>query len=162
MFDIGQKVVYPLQGIGTIEDIEEKEFCGEAQSYYKIRMLHNNIDISVPTNRTEQLHIRCLSDLTTLNNILEECTQNKHHEISNKTMRPRERIHNNTEKIKSGNLKECIQVVHDLTLMNKQKPLNVNEKQLLRKAHTALVDEISLVKHLSIDEAKSILNNSIC
>ena len=162
LFNIGQKIVYPLQGIGTIEDIEEKEFSGEAQHYYKIRMLHNNTDISRPTNRTEQLHIRPLSDATTLDTILNECTHHKHNGISNRNLRARERINANTEKIKSGNLKDCIEVVHDLTIMNKEKPLNLNEKQLLRKAHTALVDEISLVKQLSVEEANNVLNQSIC
>lgn len=162
MFEIGEKIVYPLQGIGTIEGIEEKDFCNETQTYYKIRMLHNNIDISIPTNRANQLHIRPLSDVTTLDTTLNQCTIHKFDDSSNKNLRARERITLNTEKIKTGNLLDCLEVVHDLTLMNKEKPLNLNEKQLLRKAHTALIDEISLVKHLSIEEAKDILNQSIC
>lgn len=161
MFNIGDKVVYPLQGIGTIEDIEKKEFDGELHTYYKIKMLHNNISISLPTNMVDKLHIRHLIDCKALDDILKECTNYNFSKHSNKDLRARDRINANTEKIKTGNLKSCIEVVYDLTLMNKEKPLNLNEKQLLRKARTALIDEISLVKNLSLEEAQSFLKESI-
>ena len=33
MFEVGEKVVYPLHGAGVIEAIEEKEVLGEKQKY---------------------------------------------------------------------------------------------------------------------------------
>ena len=35
MFNIGDKVVYPMHGAGVIESIEEKEILGQKQKYYK-------------------------------------------------------------------------------------------------------------------------------
>ena len=37
MFNIGDKVVYPLHGAGRIEAIEEKAILDEKQSYYIIK-----------------------------------------------------------------------------------------------------------------------------
>ena len=35
MFNIGDKIVYPMHGAGTIDSIEEKNILGETQKYYK-------------------------------------------------------------------------------------------------------------------------------
>ena len=34
MFDVGDKIVYPMHGAGIIESIEEKEILGFKQYYY--------------------------------------------------------------------------------------------------------------------------------
>ena len=34
MFNVGDKIVYPMHGAGVIDSIEEKNILGEKQSYY--------------------------------------------------------------------------------------------------------------------------------
>ena len=41
LFTVGDKIVYPMQGAGTIEAIEEREFSGEVQKYYIVLISHN-------------------------------------------------------------------------------------------------------------------------
>ncbi|MCR6515522.1 hypothetical protein M4I33_11645 [Clostridium sp. LY3-2] len=50
MFNIGDKVVYPSQGVGTIENIEQKDFLGNKQDYYYIT-LTNNLKVMLPTKK---------------------------------------------------------------------------------------------------------------
>ena len=38
MFNVGDKIVYPMHGAGVIDSIEEKNILGEKQSYYKKKM----------------------------------------------------------------------------------------------------------------------------
>jgi len=38
MFNIGDKVVYPMHGAGIIEAIEEKEILGDKKKYYVMNM----------------------------------------------------------------------------------------------------------------------------
>lgn len=38
MFKIGDNVVYPMHGAGTIEAIEKKEMLGNSEDYYIIKM----------------------------------------------------------------------------------------------------------------------------
>ena len=33
MYEVGDKIVYPMHGAGVIESIEEKEFLGEKLKY---------------------------------------------------------------------------------------------------------------------------------
>ena len=37
MFNVGDKIVYPMHGAGVIDAIEEKDILGEKQSYYILK-----------------------------------------------------------------------------------------------------------------------------
>ena len=68
MFNIGDRIVYPSQGIGVIDIIEEKEFRGEKQKYYTIQLCHNSMKLTLPSSRIEPSNMRLISDCKTLDN----------------------------------------------------------------------------------------------
>lgn len=39
MFNVGDKIVYPMHGAGVIDAIEEKDILGEKQAYYILKCL---------------------------------------------------------------------------------------------------------------------------
>jgi len=57
MFNIGDKIVYPMHGAGTIESIEEKDILGERQAYYILKM-PGEVKAMVPVAKAEGLGIR--------------------------------------------------------------------------------------------------------
>ena len=57
MFNVGDKIVYPMHGAGTIDSIEEKDILGEKQSYYIIKM-PGEVKVMVPTAKAEQIGVR--------------------------------------------------------------------------------------------------------
>ena len=38
MYNVGDKIVYPMHGAGVIESIEEKEILGNRQNYYVVKI----------------------------------------------------------------------------------------------------------------------------
>ena len=50
MFEIGDRVAYPMHGAGVVELIEEKEILGELQSYYVLRFAMGGMKVMVPVN----------------------------------------------------------------------------------------------------------------
>ena len=52
-FRIGQKVVYPNHGIGTIEQIEQKQIGATSLPFYTLRLAANNSLVLVPVPPTE-------------------------------------------------------------------------------------------------------------
>ena len=62
MFNIGDKVVYPMHGAGTIEKIEQKEMLGNSQDYYIIKMPVGDMKLMVPTDKAENIGIREVAD----------------------------------------------------------------------------------------------------
>ena len=63
MFNVGDKIVYPMHGAGTIDSIEEKDILGEKQSYYILKM-PGEVKVMVPISTAEQHGIRNVIDKT--------------------------------------------------------------------------------------------------
>ena len=49
MFQIGDKVAYPMHGAGIIEGVEERCILGEAHQYYVLKLSIGNVEVLVPT-----------------------------------------------------------------------------------------------------------------
>jgi CarD family transcriptional regulator len=69
LFQIGDKIVYPMHGAGVIEIIEEREILGEKQQYYVIKMPITNMQIMVPVEKASNVGIRPVVDMFTLEKI---------------------------------------------------------------------------------------------
>jgi len=61
MFNVGDKIVYPMHGAGTIDSIEEKDILGEKQSYYILRM-PGEVKVMIPTAKAEAVGVRNVID----------------------------------------------------------------------------------------------------
>ena len=62
LFNIGDKIVYTGQGIGVVDCIEEMEFKGERQNYYKIDIVNSTMKLKLPVSRVEFTNIRLTSN----------------------------------------------------------------------------------------------------
>lgn len=151
MFQIGEHIIYPMRGAGTIKAVEEQEAFGKIQTYYIITMTLNGAQIMIPTHQIAQSNIRRITDIAELQNILHIFQHGQPY-----TLLPwRERYKQNTAKVKSGTLQNCAEVVRDLRHMQKEKPLNTSEKQMLAHAHTFLLNELVLIPGITENELNS-------
>lgn len=161
LFDIGNKVVYPTQGIGIVSNIEKREFKGETQDYYKIKIFNNTMTLSLPVSSAGVSNLRLISDseaidigLESINNAMSET--NEYKECTWK-----ERMAANSKRIKSGSLRSTLEVIYDLTQVKINSKLNATEKQVLKNAKDSVIKEISYAKELSIEDSTNLLNNAI-
>ena len=58
MFNIGDRIVYPMHGAGIIENIEEKEILGEMRRYFIMRMPIGDMKVMVPVDNVEEVGVR--------------------------------------------------------------------------------------------------------
>src|SRR5947209_3630923 len=57
-FKVGQKVVYPNHGIGTIEQIEQKQIGTDSLPFYTLRLAANNSLVLVPVANATEVGLR--------------------------------------------------------------------------------------------------------
>ena len=57
-FKVGQKVVYPNHGIGTIEQIEQKQIGPTLLPFYTLRLAANNSVVLVPVSNASEVGLR--------------------------------------------------------------------------------------------------------
>src|SRR5258708_31741743 len=57
-FQIGEKVVYPNHGIGTVENISTRSFGAQFERYYLLRLTYNSMTVMVPFSHVEEIGLR--------------------------------------------------------------------------------------------------------
>jgi CarD family transcriptional regulator len=155
MFEIGDKVVYPMHGAGVIEAIEEKEVLGTKRQYYIMRMPIGNMKVMVPLDNVNQIGLRSvigIEDVAEVISILKE-------EDTDMSSNWNHRYRANMEKIKTGNIFEVAEVVRNLVHRDKEKGLSTGERKMLENARQILVSEIVLAQGKEQKQVESILED---
>jgi CarD family transcriptional regulator len=156
-FKIGDKVVYPMHGAGIIESIEEKEFLGEVQSYYIMRIPIGDMKVMIPLNNVEGAGLRDVVCAETIDRVLKVLYGEETEMSANWNHRYRA----NLEKIKTGDICELAEVVRNLMLRNHEKGLSTGERKMLDNAKQILISELVLAKDLDQDEAFELIDKII-
>ncbi|WP_169823897.1 CarD family transcriptional regulator [Bacillus marinisedimentorum] len=151
MFQIGENIIYPMHGAGIIKAIEEKEISGVKQQYYVIKMLIGNMQVMIPTGKILSSSIRPVTDIIALKHIIHIFQ----HGESDRLLPWKQRYKVNTDKIKTGKIQECAEVVRDLMRMKKEKVLNTSEQKMLDNAHEFLISELGCIKGITENQIKS-------
>ena len=156
MFNVGDKIVYPMHGAGTIDAIEEKDILGEKQNYYIIKM-PGEVKVMVPISKASDIGVRSVIDKAEAGKVLEVLEANETEMSNNWNKRYKE----NMEKMKSGSIYEVADVVRNLSYKQKEKGLSTGENKMLNNAKQILVSELVLAEHASENEVENLVENKI-
>ncbi len=156
MFNIGDKIVYPMHGAGTIDSIEEKDILGERKSYYILKM-PGEVKVMVPVEKAEQIGVRNIIDKTSADKVFKLLSQDETEMDKNWNKRYRD----NMDKLKSGNIYEIADVVRNLSFKQKEKGLSTGEKKMLVNAKQILVSELVLAEQSNKDEMEELVESKI-
>jgi CarD family transcriptional regulator len=157
MFNVGDNIVYPMHGAGTIDAIEEKEILGEKQQYYIIKM-PGEVKVMVPTSKAETMGVRGVIDSQGAGKVL-KLLEADETEMSNNWNK---RYRDNLDKMKTGDIYEVADVVRNLSFKQKEKgSLSTGEKKMLNNAKLILVSELVLAENASKDEIERLVDNKI-
>ena len=157
MFSVGDRIVYPMQGAGIIQKIEEKKILGESRLYYILKLPGNDINIMIPVDSGESVGIRAVSSQEKMGEVLKLLGEESTPMDSNWNRRYRE----NMEKLKSGDIRQVAGVVRNLIRNDREKKLSTGERKLLTGAKRILVSELILSMNLTQDEAESLVEKAI-
>ena len=156
MFNIGDKIVYPMHGAGTIDSIEEKDILGEKQAYYILKM-PGEVKVMIPIDKAEQVGVRNIIDKNSADKVFNLLSQDETEMDKNWNKRYRD----NMDKLKSGDIYEIADVVRNLSFKQKEKGLSTGEKKMLVNAKQILVSELVLAEQSSKDEIEELVDSKI-
>ena len=142
-FQVGDKAVYPAQGVGEIIGIDEKSVSGKTHRFYCLRILDTDIRILVPIDNAEQVGLRNVvtpDDVEGVYDVL------RHTETCLDKQTWNRRYRGFMEKIKTGSLFEVAEVFRDLQRLKSTKVLSFGERRMLETARALLVKEIAIAK----------------
>jgi CarD family transcriptional regulator len=147
-FKIGDRVIYPNQGLGVIEDIQQEAYNGESFKVYHLRILANNTLVLVPSTSTDEIGIRKLISKLSVKEIF-DVMKNGDVEV---TMNWKGRYKEHVNLMKSGTILDMVAVLKSLFYLSLIKPLSFREKKMMEKAKELVVTEISVASCLPSEQ----------
>lgn len=158
MFAVDQLVVYPAQGVGKVERIENQEIGGATAEFYIVRILSNNVTLMVPVKNARNVGLRPVCDTGAGNGILESLKDRSDFTgYSGQNWNRRYREY--SEKLKSGDLADVAYVLKELLLIGKDKELSFGERRLLEQAMSLLTMELAHALDKSQNEIKEAIES---
>ena len=156
MFNVGDYIVYPMHGAGTIDAIEEKDILGQKQAYYIIKM-PGEVKVMIPIAQAEKVGIRSVIGKEQAEKVFSVLSEDETQTEMNWNKRYRE----NMDKMKTGDIYEVADVVRNLSFKQKEKGLSTGEKKMLTNAKQILVSELALAEQSSQETVEGLVEDKI-
>jgi len=157
LFQIGEKIVYPNHGIGTVENISTRSFGAQFERYYLLKLTYNSMTVMVPFSHVEEIGLRKVTRNGEVGRVLSFLAEGN----AQRKADWKDRYKENSDKMRHGSLLEIAEVLKTLLILQSQKPLSFREKKMLERARHMLVTEISISRGVAEPEAIDILQASL-
>lgn len=156
-FQVGEKLVYPNQGVATVENISARSFGGSFERFYLLRLSCSSMTVMVPFSHVQQIGLRKVTRGGEVTKVLDylacgtcKCSEDW-----------KRRFKENSDKMQAGSLLEIAQVFKSLVMLLQEKPLSFREKKMLERARQMLIGEVATVRSVSEAEAIEILSKAL-
>lgn len=156
MFQLGDKIVYPMFGTCNIDAVEEKEILGEKKLYYIINIPKTGMQISIPKDHAIKLGVRLIVKPEILENVLNNFNLGDTDPVIFENKRFCKEI--NTKKMKTGDIYKGTEIIRDLTRKSKKNKLGTDDANMLDKAREIFISELMEVKCIGQEEATHLLD----
>jgi len=156
-FRIGEKVVYPNQGVGTVENIGTRPFGPVSEKFYLLRFGMNSMTVLVPLSNAANMGLRRITKDRQISRVLSYLGGGPAAVTSDWKVRYRE----NAEKMQSGDLLKAAEVFKILLQLLAVKPLSFREKKMLDRARYVLVSEIATARRIPEIHAVAVLERAL-
>jgi len=156
-FQVGEKVVYPNHGVGTIENISSRAFGSQLERFYLLRLSPNRMTVMVPFSHVGDVGLRKVTKCSEINRVLMYlsagrpcCAQDW-----------KDRFKENSDRMKGGSLLEIAEVFKALVMIQMSKPLSFREKKMLERSRSMLILETSVARAVSESDAIGLIAKAL-
>jgi len=155
-FQVGEKVVYPNHGVGTIENISSRAFGSQLERFYLLRLAPNSMTVMVPFSHAGDIGLRKVTKGSEVTRVLAYLAAGRPccaHDW-------KDRFKENSDKMKGG-LLDIAAVFKTLLVLQRTKTLSFREKRMLERARAMIVSETSIAKSISESEAENLIDKAL-
>ena len=156
-FMIGDKVVYPNQGVGTIENISTRSFGAQFERFYLLRLIYSSMTVMVPFSNVTNIGLRKITKNAEVNRVLTFLACGTCGSPADWKCRFKE----NADKMQSGSLLEVAEVLKSLLILQGEKTLSFREKKQLDRARHLLLTELMIARTIRQPEAEAVLEKAL-
>jgi CarD family transcriptional regulator len=152
-YQLDQRIVYPLQGVGQIMSIEERKFQGKKLLYYIIYLDVPDMTVMVPVDKVDERGIRPIVEKKEAQKALVVVSEDYQPISADWKMR----YQMNLDLLKKGSVLDIAKVVRSLYNRSKIKELPILERKLFDNALKLLIDEIAYSLNREKDDVEALI-----
>ncbi len=156
-FHVGDKVVYPNQGVGTVENITFRTFGATREPFYLLRFGANSMTVVVPCSNAATIGLRRVTQEREISRLLGYLSSDQRSVTADWKCRYKE----NTDKMQSNDPLRIAEVLKSLLCVHSERTLSFREKRMLDCARRVLLSEIAISAGVPESEAFSILQGAL-
>jgi CarD family transcriptional regulator len=140
-FKVGQKVVYPNHGIGTIEQIEQKQIGAAALPFYTLRLAATNSLVLVPVSNASEVGLRRPISSGECDSLFKTLSA----DFTTPAPDWKDRFKDFSDKMRTGNIFEVAEVLKHLSYLSQIKPLSFREQRMFERSRYLVISELAAV-----------------
>jgi RNA polymerase-interacting CarD/CdnL/TRCF family regulator len=136
---VGDRVVYPNQGLCKVTSIESKEIAGQKLSFVSLLREEDGARVMVPEAKVVSIGVRKVANADDVQKVLAFLKSDS----DKASLDWKARARTNVERMATGGLLGLAEVVKGLQVLSELRPLPTKERELYNDARHLLVAEIS-------------------
>ena len=156
-FKVGDKVVYPSQGVSVVEEISDEVLAGASMSCYHLKLVGSDSKVMVPVTNSTRVGLRPLSEKKVVKQAMKRLRTAEGENADDW----KDRYRANLERIKTGDLEEVVNVLLCLAEVASRKTLSFRERKMYDHARQLLVMEVAEVDGKPVDKVEQQVEDAL-
>lgn len=156
-FQVGDRVVYPPQGGGTIADIVQREVLGEPRSYLKVVFVRGDMEVLVPLERAVEVGLRRTLSAAEFEQLAERVEDG---ELDLPAQWP-PRYRAEQDILSRGDAFELARLISLLTKRDEERGLASTEREVLENARALLASEFAVSLEQPLDSGEQWIDTAL-
>jgi CarD family transcriptional regulator len=136
---IGDRVVYPNQGVCRVHSVEAKEVAGQRLTFVTMKREEDGAVVMVPQAKVHSIGVRKVAGHDEVARVFEFL----HSDSDKAVLDWKQRARNNVDRMTQGGLLGLAEVVKGLQVLSELRPLPAKERELYDNARHLLVSEVA-------------------
>jgi CarD family transcriptional regulator len=154
---IGDRVVYPNQGICRITGVETKQIAGQNWEVVTLSREEDGATVMVPKGKVMGIGLRKVADVAAIDRVFDELAIPNTDPQLDWKVRHRE----NADRMTGGGLFGTVEVLKGLHALSRVRPLPQKERELYDSARHLLVGEIAAAMNIPLHVAEDNLDYAL-
>ena len=147
---VGDRLVYPNQGLCTVTEIKTEEIAGQKLTFVSLVIIETGAKVKVPKEKLEKNGVRRVSTAEDVKKVVDYLKSDSEKASLDWKKRARE----NTARLSEGGLLGLAEVVKGLQVLSELRPLPPKERELYNDARHLFVDELSAAMGVAAADAE--------
>lgn len=155
-FQVGDRVVYPPQGGGIIQEIVERQLLGQPQRYLKVVFVRGDMEVLVPLENAMQVGLRRTLSLDEFERLSQHAEA---HLDLPAQWPPRYRVEQDI--LARCDTFELARLIATLTSRDTERGLASTEREILETARALLASELAVVRDWTLEQSERWIDESL-